>query len=193
MTQILVINGHPDGDPARLCAGLATAYAEAGQVAGHKVRRIALGDLDFPLITSREAFEDQAPPDVIGAAQGDIRWADHIVLVHPIWLGSPPAKLKGFLEQVFRYGFALAKPGTPNAGGLLGGRSARIIATMGMPAAVYRAVFGAFGVRAVERGIFRLSGIHPIHHTLVGGVEGMNTGQRKRLIRKMASLGRRGA
>jgi putative NADPH-quinone reductase len=193
MTKILVINGHPDGNPARLCAGLATAYADAAQAAGHKVRRIGLGNLDFPLIASREAFEEQVPPDVIGAAQRDIRWADHLVLVHPIWLGGPPAKLKGFLEQVFRYGFALAKPGSPKIGGLLGGRSARVVATMGMPAVVYRAVFGAFGVRAVERGIFRLSGIHPIHHTLIGGVEDMSAVQRQRLVGKIASLGRRGA
>ena len=89
----------------------------------------------------------------------------------PLWLGGAPALVKGFLEQVFRYGFALARPGSGKGGGLLGGRSARLIVTMGMPAPVQRLVFGAFGIRALERGIFGLAGIGPIHRTLLGGVE----------------------
>jgi len=42
---------------------------------------------------------------------------------------------------------------------------------MGMPAFLYRLAFGAFGVRAIERGVFRLAGMGPVRHTLLGGVE----------------------
>lgn len=36
--------------------------------------------------------------------------AEHIVFVSPLWLGTMPALLKGFLEQVMRPDVALAYP-----------------------------------------------------------------------------------
>ena len=61
----------------------------------------------------------------------------------PLWLGSLPALLKAFLEQVLRPGFAFD---TGKAfSGRLKGRSARVIVTMGMPAWVYRLWFHARG------------------------------------------------
>jgi putative NADPH-quinone reductase len=194
MKKILIINGHPDGSPERFCAALADAYADGASAAGHEVRRVRLADLKFPLIDSRAAFETGATPDDIRRVQDDILWCEHLVIVHPLWLGGQPALLKGLLEQVFRYGFALAKPGTAKGiGGLLGGRSARMIVTMGMPSPVYRLVFGAFGVRAVERGILAISGIRPIRRTLVGGVEGLSVHERNELLEKLSNFGRAGS
>jgi putative NADPH-quinone reductase len=59
-----------------------------------------------------------------------------------------PALLKAFIEQVMRPGIALEyrEHGFPK--GLLAGRSARIIVTMGMPALIYRWYFRAHGARA---------------------------------------------
>ena len=151
-----------------------------------------LARLDFQLIANRIAFESAVPPADIQALQDHILWAEHLVIIHPLWLGAAPARLKGLFEQTFRYGFALGKPGDKSGvGGLLKGRSARPIVTMGMPAAIFRLVFGAFGVRATERGILFLCGFRPIRHTLVGGVEAMNESQRKVLLDKVAGLGRR--
>jgi len=171
MVNVLIINGHPDADPRRLNAALARACGDGARAGGHAVRILDLGRLDFPLVASRQAFESAPPPAMIVQAQEAIVWAGHIILVFPLWLGGPPALVKAFLEQTFRYGFALAKPGSAKGGGLLGGRSVRIIVTMGMPALVYRLVFGGFGVRAIERGVFRLAGMRPVRHTLLGGVE----------------------
>lgn len=171
MSNILIINGHPDPDPRRLCAGLARACAEGGKAGGHAIRVLELGRLDFPLVESREDFEHGPLPPEIIEAQESIRWASHLILIFPLWLGGAPALVRAFLEQTFRYGFALADPRSGKAGGLLKGRSARLLVTMGMPAAVYRLVFGAFGVRAIERGVLRLAGVAPVRTTLMGGVE----------------------
>ncbi len=189
--RILVINGHPDPAPERLCAGLCAAYAEAAFRAGRTVRRIDIGKLSFPLVRSAADFEEgPAPPDIV-AAQRDIAWADHLVIVHPLWLGGAPALLKGFLEQAFRYGFALPRPGQDGPmAGLLGGRSGRLIVTMGMPAPVYRFWFGAFGVRAVQRSILGLAGIGPVRASLIGSV---GNGRRRRwteLARRLGAKGR---
>jgi putative NADPH-quinone reductase len=189
--NVLIINGHPDPSPERFCAALAKAYAAGARAAGHPVREIAVGNLEFPMIRSRATFEDSAVPPAILAAQEDIRWADHVVIVHPLWLGSAPAVLKGFIEQTFRYGFALAKPGEGRGfPGLLVGRSARLVVTMGMPAAFFRLVFGGFGVRALERGILRLAGFGPIHHDYIGLVEGPAAG-RARWLARMEGFGRK--
>ncbi len=190
--RILIINGHPDPRPERLCAAIAEAYGQGAIGAGRQVRRIGVGALEFPLIRSAAAFEDEPPPAIV-EAQALVRWADHLVLVHPLWHGGPPALLKGFLEQVFRYGFAIPVPqGSGGLGGLLKGRSARVIVTMGMPALAYRAIFGAFGVRAIERSVLWMSGIHPIRRTLLGGVGETDAVRRKSWLAAVRALGTRG-
>lgn len=168
--RILVINGHPDARRERFCAALADAYLGGALEGGHEARSIRVGELAFPLIRTAEDFEGTCePPDII-VAQEQIRWAEHLVFIYPLWLGEQPALLKGFLEQVFRYGFALGKdPRFPAP--LLGGRTAHIVVTMEMPAPVFRWWFGAHSVRALELSVLRLCGIHPIRRTLIGMVE----------------------
>jgi len=190
--HILIINGHPDPGPERFCAALSAAYEAGALAAGHEVRKLAIGGMDFPLIRSRGEFEDGEPPPIIRAAQAQLLWANHVVIVHPLWLGSAPALLKGFFEQAFRYGFAMPQPGEGMPHGLLSGRSARLIVTMGMPGPVYRLAFGAFGVRAMKRGILGISGIRPIGHNFVGQVE-LNAQARNAWLEKVGGLGRRGA
>jgi putative NADPH-quinone reductase len=142
--RITIIQGHPDPDEARFGYTIGWTYEEGAIEAGHEVRTIDVARLDFPLIRTRREFEKGKPPPAIREAQEDIRWANHLVICYPLWLGTLPALLKGFFEQTFRYGYALD---TGSMGGrlrrLLKGRSARVIVTMGMPAAVYRLYFRA--------------------------------------------------
>lgn len=186
MTNILVIDGHPDPDRARFVHALADAYADGARAGGHQLRRIEVARLDFPLVRSRADWTGGAPPAVIAAAQEDIRWARHIVFLYPLWLGDVPALFKGFLEQVAREGFALA-PGRPK--GLLGGRSARLVVTMGMPAIFYRLYFGGHSVKSLRRNVLNLVGIKPVRTSLVGNVEG-DAKTRARWLATMSRLGR---
>src|SRR5664279_1774288 len=103
--RILVINGHPDTRPERFCSALVDAYAEAAGKARHEVRRIDVGALSFPFLVRFEDF--QSPPDNpdVRKAQADIQWAEHLVFIHPLWLGAAPAMLKAFLERVACVGF----------------------------------------------------------------------------------------
>ena len=134
--HIVVIDGHPDEDPARLVHGLTLAYIGGARGAGHDVRRLNIADLDFALIRSTHDWHGDYVPSDIRHAQEAIRWADHIVLLYPPWLGDMPALLKGFLEQVMRPGFAIDQAADPRTAGLLTQKSARIVVTMGMPAAI---------------------------------------------------------
>lgn len=168
--NVLVINGHPDPVEARFAAALACAYVRGASGEGHQIRRLDVGALDFPLIRSAAAFTDAEPPPPIRDAQQAIAWADHLVIIFPLWLGGAPAVLKGFLEQTFRYGFALSRPGEPFRQ-LLKGRSARVIVTMGMPAPIFRLALDMAGLRSLTRGLLWASGFSPVRHTVVGGVE----------------------
>ena len=189
--RILIINGHPDASPGRLCSALADAYAEGARAGGHLLRRLDVAELNLPLIRSRAEFEGKVIPPAAADAQAAITWAEHIVIILPLWLGGAPALLKGFFEQVFRYGFALPAGGK-KLGGLLKGRSAHLVITMGMPAVAYRVVFGAAGVKAFERGVLWLSGISPIRRTLLGMVE-ENPGHHQAWLTRMRRLGKAAA
>lgn len=128
-------------------------------------------------------------PVGLAAAQAAIGWSEHVALFFPLWLGDMPALVKGFLEQVARPGFALGKGSGGLGQKLLGGRSARVIVTLGMPAPVYRWYFLAHSVRSLERNILGFVGFSPVKRTLIGSVESMSDERRARWLREMRSLG----
>lgn len=191
--RILVIDGHPDPDPARFNHALVAAYETGAREAGREVRTIALSALEFPLLRSKAAWETTPVPDALRPSQEALAWAEHIVIFFPLWLGGMPALLKGYLEQVARPGFAVAEDRlNPLGRKLLAGRSARLVVTMGMPSLVYRWYFRAHSVKALERNILGFVGIAPVHETLIGLVEGMDDDVRAKWLGKLATLGRRG-
>lgn len=194
--HILIIVGHPDPAPNRLCRALATAYREGAETAGHEVRLLDLATLPVPLLRTQEAFLHEEVPEALKAASQAITEAEHLVIVFPLWLGTMPALLKAFLEQVMRPGVAFfyadsKGSGFPKAG--LGGRSARIVVTMGMPAMVYRLWFRDHGIACLRRNILNFVGIKPVRETLFGMVEGAEPKRRDEWLAKMRRLGCRGA
>lgn len=194
MSRLLLIQAHPDHTTPHLCHALADAYAEGARQAGHELRVLDVAALDFPLLRRPSDWLEGEVPAGLRGAQDDIRWAQHLVFFFPLWLGDMPALLKGFLEQIARRGFAFEpEAGNPLGRKLLGGRSARVVVTMGMPALVYRWVFRAHSVKALERNILGFVGIGPIHETLVGSVDGLGEAGVARWRVKLRALGRRGA
>jgi putative NADPH-quinone reductase len=168
--HILVINGNPDPGPERLSSALASTYAGAAAEAGYSVAQLNLGEMDFPLLSHSADFL-QAPldPDIL-QARDEIRRADHLVFIYPLWLGSAPALLKAFMEQVSRAGFALTQGTGGFPKGQLKGKSARIMVTMGMPALAYRLLYGAHGVKAFNRSILGIAGVRPIATSYFGAI-----------------------
>lgn len=186
---IVIIQGHPDPDENHLGYLLADAYARGAKQAGHTVHTIKVADLDFPLLRTADAFENQKPPGVIAQAQDMISQADHLVLLYPLWMGTMPALLKGFLEQLFRPGFAISQETDKMPKKLLKGKSARIIITMGMPAFFYRWYFRAHSLKSLERNILKMCGIGPIKESLFGMVESVSDQKRNGWIAQMESCG----
>ena len=192
LRNVLILNGHPDPASKGLCHALAEAYAAGAQEAGRTVRRIDVAALDFGFLRSQADFEKGAPPPAIAAAQQDVKWADHVVVIFPLWLGDMPAVLKAFFEQTMRPGFAFDY----RASGLpvmhMKGRSARIIVTMGMPAFVYRWYFRAHGLKNLKRNILRFVGFSPVRDTVLGSVGTRGRENIGKVLEGVKALGRRG-
>ncbi|MEL6877233.1 MAG: NAD(P)H-dependent oxidoreductase [Pseudomonadota bacterium] len=190
MARILIIDGHPSSDRNHYVHALASAYREGAEIA-NEVRRIDIAKLDFPLLRDPEDWNQNNLPADLGSAQDKIAWADHVVLLYPIWLGDVPAALKAFLEQVARPGFALEERENGTFKKLLKGKSAHVIVTMGMPAPIYRIVFRAHSVKSLKRNILQFVGFNPVRTTLIGHV-GRSADYRKKWLQKVEKLGRRG-
>jgi putative NADPH-quinone reductase len=190
--RVTIIDGHPDPEPSCYCHALAGAYASGAAESGHSVKRITVAELEVPLLRSQCDWKLGAPSNALGAAQHDIAWATHLVIIYPLWLGAMPAMLKAFFEQVFRPGFALAPDPGKMWAKLLTGRSARIVVTMGMPAWLYRWYFFAHSLKSLERNILAFVGIGPINETLIGGIGAMDKNAHGNWLETVRALGREG-
>jgi putative NADPH-quinone reductase len=189
--RILIVQGHPDPAGNHFCHALAQSYRQGATSASREVRSIDVAQLDFPLLRNKQEWEAGAVPPALARAQQDIAWADHLVILFPLWLGDMPALLKAFLEQVARPGFAVGTSASKPGKKLLGGRSARMVVTMGMPAFLYRWYFGAHSVKSLERNILKFVGIAPVRHSLIGPVEG-TVERRQHWLDRLTQLGRQG-
>lgn len=189
--KILVIDGHPESDRARFCHALADAYLKGAMEAGKETRLITLAETPVEFLRSARDFT--APPRTaeMKSAQADFLWADHIVLIFPLWLSGAPALLHAFLEQVACGGF-FAETAGPGIRPKFKGKSARLIVTMGMPAFVYRLIFRAHRVRNIMSGVLGFAGFSPARATMFGAVQTVDTEQHKLRLDRAHMLGRDG-
>ena len=142
--KTLIINGHPDGES--YCAALSEAYRTGAEAAGVPTEVINIRDLHFdPNLRYGYRQRTELEPDLL-RAQELITWADHLVWVYPVWWGSVPALMKGFIDRVLLPGFAFKK----RANSVwwdkyLTGKTARLICTLDQPGWYYR-----WGARSAE-------------------------------------------
>ena len=196
--HVVIIQGHPDPQHRHFCHALADEYAAGARAAGHDVEIVDVARLDFPLARSRENLEHRAAPEAIRHAQDVLARSDHVVLFYPVWNGAMPALLKGLLEQTFRSSFIFPDAEPDERLGFssyfsqrkaLAGKSGRVVATLPMPAFVYRWYFHPHP----EKNTLKLSGIRPIRETLIGLVETSDGRKRARWLSRIGDLGRRAA
>ena len=104
MTRIAMLQGHPDAASDHLCHALAAAYEKGASEAGHEVRKLDIARMEFQFLRTQTEFLSAPQSRDIQDAQEAISWAQHLVIVFPLWHGTMPALLKAFVEQVFRLG-----------------------------------------------------------------------------------------
>ena len=191
--RLMVIQGHPDAQSARLCHALAEYYIKGARSVGSEIRQFDVGQMDFPLLRTKAEFDlgRSGTPKSLLPAQDALLWAEHLMIIYPLWHGTMPALLKGFIEQVFRPD-VVEKPverGFPKK--MLLGKSARVVVTMGMPVWAYRWYFGAHSLKSLKRNILKFSGINPVRSTLFGMVENVSQEKRQGWLTEMEEAGKR--
>lgn len=190
MSRICLIDGHPDATPERFCHALVDAYQTGARAGGHEVQRIDIAALDIQPLASAGAFA-LAPPEPVRSEREKIAAADHVCLIFPLWLGSMPSKTRAFFEHAACGQFLLATGDSAHAWPkkMMKGKSARIIITMGMPGFAYRLFFDAGSLKALQRGLFGVSGFKPVRHTIFGGVDAAGDAGRRSWLQKVNRLG----
>ena len=191
MRCILVLNGHPHNDADHYVHALASAYVASARER-HEVRRIDLAKLDFPVLRNPADWITGELPEGLKEAMDALIWADHVVILYPLWMGEMPALLKAMLEQLARPGVAIERLENGSYKKLLKGKTGRIIVTMGMPSRIYSVWFRAHSVKSLKRSILGFAGISPVKVSLVGNVEG-SSAHRRKWLRKVEKLGWRGS
>ncbi len=185
--KILIINGHPDAES--YCFALHAAYKRGALASGADVRDLVIRDLTFNSnLGQGYRKRTELEPDLL-AAQESIRWAEHIVVVHPVWWGSFPALMKGFFDRVFLPGFFFRKhPGKTSWEKLLTGRSGRIIYTLDTPRILWW-LSGRPSYAALKWITLGYCGVSPIRGTAIGIVRLSSQEWRDRWLTRVETLG----
>lgn len=103
----VIIVGHPGEGSFTL--SIARTYANAVAALGHQAVTRDLYWMGFdPRLTAEERPDTGVPvvPPEVAKERAELKGADVIVFVYPIWYGMPPAIVVGYIDRVFGEGFA---------------------------------------------------------------------------------------
>lgn len=188
--KILIIYGHPNKESFNFSLG--RAYQKGALEAHADIQEIIISDLDFnPNLQFGYQKNQVLEPDLLTALD-KIRWAEHIVWVHPVWWGGFPAIMKGFIDRLFVPTIAFKyRPNSVWWDKLFTGRSARIITTLDQPSWYYWLVYGRPSVNQLKNSILQFCGITPVRVSYVGTVRNSTDRQREKWLNEMYELGKK--
>lgn len=183
MSAIVIDGSHsPEAFGAELARRYAAAHGDA--------RVLAVRELRFDPVLHR-GYRGAQPlePDLVDARHA-IEAADHLVVIAPVWWGSVPVLLKGFIDRVFlpRWAFRYRPSGLVT--GLLAGRSGRVIVTTDSPIWYLHAV-GDTTMKSLRGRTLRFSGIRPVAANRLGPVRGSTPRQRAAWLAEVEAVARR--
>ncbi|MGF1701259.1 NAD(P)H-dependent oxidoreductase [Photobacterium makurazakiensis] len=176
MRKVLVINGNPKS--VSFCGELVNSYIQACP-ANNEVKHVSLSELEFePNLNGGYDSNLVLEPDLVSFQQS-LLWAEHIVIVLPVWWGGMPAKLKGLVDRTLLPGFAFKyekDKSIPKK--LLKGRTADVVFTMDTPPFYYRWFQGNAVHKQLKHTVLGFCGIKQVSSTYIGPV--LNSTQKQR-------------
>jgi NAD(P)H dehydrogenase (quinone) len=192
--RILIADLHPGR--VSFSAALAQAYREGAEAAGHQIRTASLSQMAFNPDFGQAGFRN-APalePD-LEAFREDLTWAEHVVVITPMWWGGLPAKAKGLFDRTLLPGYAFdprqRKAGLPKP--LLAGRTGRLILTSDTPGWAFWLMYARALKNQVQRQILSFVGIKPKGFTHFSPVEHSTDPIRARWLAHTRALGQAAA
>ncbi|WP_428742178.1 NAD(P)H-dependent oxidoreductase [Tenacibaculum sp.] len=188
MKKILIINGHPDKESFNYA--LSEAYKIGAKKSNAEIQEINIRELNFnPNLQFGYRKRTELEPDLL-EAQKKLKWADHLVLVYPIWWGSVPAIMKGFLDRVLLPGFAFNKREKSLWWDkCFTGKTARIICTLDQPAWYYKWLYRSPSHNAMKKLTLNYIGVKKVQITTIGPIRLSKEKFRAKWLKKVATLG----
>ncbi len=188
MKNILIINGHPN--KKSLCFGFAEAYKKGALESKAQIQEIVIADMKFnPNLEFGYQKRTELEPDLLDAWE-KIKWADHLVWIHPVWWGGLPAIMKGFIDRVFLPGFAFQyRENSVLWDKLLKGKTSHIITTLDQPSWYYWLAYGRPSVNQLKKSTLQFCGISPVKVTYFGIIRTANEKTRNNWIIKVEAMG----
>jgi putative NADPH-quinone reductase len=182
--NVYLLLAHPDKNSFN--GHLAHAYENALRAKGHNVRRQDLGDMKFdPVLWKGYTQVQELEPD-LQQAQENIKWCDHWVIIYPVWWGSVPALLKGFIDRTMLPGFGFKyHENDPFWDKYLRNRSAHLITTSDAPALWLWWQYRNSDIRTMKTATLEFCGIRPVKTTRIGRIKYMHEQQRTRIIQNI--------
>lgn len=186
--KIVIINGHPNKESFNF--GLASSYKKGAEKSLAEVKEIVIADLDFnPNLEFGYQKRMELEPDLQDAWE-KIKWADHLVWIHPVWWGGLPAITKGFIDRLFLPGFAFQpKENSVWWDKLLSGKTAHIITTLDQPSWYYWLVYSKPSVNQLKKATLEFCGVKPVRVTYFGIVKTANETLKTKWLEKAEALG----
>ena len=188
MKKITIINGHPNKEAFNF--GVVEAYVKGAIFSGAEIRHITLAEMEFDA-NLKYGYQKRMnlEPDLLRAID-DIKWADHLVWVHPVWWGGAPALLKGFIDRVFLPGIMYRyRENSMLWDKLLKGKTAHIITTLDQPGWYYRMMYGRPSVNQLKKSTLQFCGVSPVKVTYIGIIRNSKESQRAKWLTKVHRLG----
>ena len=183
--KIFVFLGHPDNDS--LNCTLADEYQRGAEAAGHEVRRMNLGEMQFdPVLHHGYRVVQPLEADLV-AWQNNIRWADHFVIFYPSWWSTMPARLKGVFDRAWMPGFAFHFTSEFSWKKLMKGKTASMFVTSDTMPLIQRILFGDT-TNELKRGILGFAGFS-VRVRKYGYLKHFKVNRRQRLQQKVFRLG----
>ncbi len=188
--KILIINGHPDKESFNFA--LAEAYKKGALSSGAEVKEINIRELNFnPNLQYGYRKRTELEPDLLDA-QDKINRADHLVWIYPVWWGSVPAIMKGFLDRVLLPGFAFKKrEGSVWWDKYFIGKTAHIISTMDQPAWYYKLIYRQPSNFAMKKLVMEFCGVKQVKVTSIGPIRLSKDNYREKWLKRLEEMGTR--
>lgn len=189
MKNILILDGNPK--QSSFCSVLTDTY-EIEAREQHQTRRFSLHKMAFNPNLENGFDKEQPLEPCLLEFQEALLWAEHIVIVAPIWWGGLPAKLKGLIDRAFLPGFAFKYDNeTHEVIQYLTGKTARIVLTMDSPD--YYAEEQANPVlEQLEKFTLSFCGIDVLQKDLLGSVISADDQQKAQWLETMKVAGTAG-
>lgn len=187
--KIAIVVGHPDKESYNFA--LAKAYKTGAEKSGAELREIIISDLNFnPNLQFGYRKRTELEPDLV-KSQEILKWADHIVWIYPVWWGSVPAIMKGFLDRVLLPGYAFKKrESSVWWDKYFTGKTARLICTLDQPTWFYRLVNRSPSHNAMKKLTMNFIGVKSVKITSIGPLRLSTDKFRENWLKKVEKLGK---